>query len=66
MFIIHCVYSYTLTLYWVMNSFRAQSIYNLNSVKPIAADVHEPTIADADRIKASEEEGNMPVFFLSG
>lgn len=56
MFIIHCVYSYTLTSYWIMNSFRAQSMYNLNSVKPIAADVHEPTIADTDHIKASEEE----------
>lgn len=49
-----------------MNSFRAQSMYNLNSVKPIAADVQEPTIADTDNTKASEEEGNMPFFFLCG
>ena len=49
-----------------MNSFRAQSMYNLNSVKPMAANVHKPTIADNDNIKASEEEGNMPFFFLCG
>ena len=66
MFIVHCVYLCSLTSYWVMNSFRAQSMYNLNSVKPTAADVHEPNIADTDNIKASEEEGNMPFFFLCG